>query len=269
MSCRFRNSLAWPRWWRSSACVSPAEARITPHDSASVVNPSGPAGSPNASPPAAILARTARRYRGCDRFTRHYVASKLSRDPVHADVLALAAHEPFGQVIDLGCGRAQLGVALLEAGLADSVLGLDRRPGALAQARRAAAGLSFRAEARDLAAQGHLDAADTVMLIDVLYQLDWAAQAALLRQAAAVARCRVVLRMPDPDRVWRYRLTRGLERLFRRVWPTGGAHVNHLSLQQVVATLAESGFATESAPCSRGTPFANILVVARRRRDKI
>ncbi len=190
-------------------------------------------------------------------------------DPVHADVLALAAQEPFGRVIDLGCGRAQLGIALLEAGLADSVLGLERRADALAQACRAAAGLPFRAEAWDLATAGHIDTADTVMLIDVLYQLDWAAQAALLRQAAAAARHRIVLRVADPDRVWRYRLTRGLERLFRRVWPTGGTHVNHLSLRQVAAVLAESGFATESAPCSRGTPFANVLLVARRRQDEI
>jgi len=54
---------------------------------------------------AAILDRTAWRYRQCDRFSRHYVASKLRRDPVHADVLALAAREPFGDVIDVGCGR--------------------------------------------------------------------------------------------------------------------------------------------------------------------
>jgi len=185
-------------------------------------------------------------------------------DPVHADVLALAAREPFGRVIDLGCGRGQLCVALLEAGLAETALGLDRQEAALAQARHAAAGLAFEVEARDLAVAGRLDEADTVMMIDVLYQLDWAAQMALLRQAASVARSRIVLRMANPERLWRFRLTRGLERLFRRVWPNSGTHVNHLSLRHIVAVLAELGFAAEIAPCSRGTPFANVLLVARR-----
>ena len=41
--------------------------------------------------PADALRRTALRYRRCDRFTRHYVASKLRMDPVHPAVLALAA----------------------------------------------------------------------------------------------------------------------------------------------------------------------------------
>lgn len=185
-------------------------------------------------------------------------------DPVHADLLALAGQEPFGRVIDVGCGRGQLCVALLEAGLADSALGLDRQERALAQGRRAATGLPFQLEARDLAVAGAIDVADTVMLIDVLYQLDWAAQTELLRQAASAARSRIVLRMADPEAGWRFRFTRGSERLFRRVWPNSGTHVNHLGLQPVTAILAESGFTAESVPCSRGTPFANVLLVARR-----
>ena len=59
--------------------------------------------------------------RDCGRFVRGYVAGKLRRDPVHRDVLGLATGEAFGEVIDIGCGRGQLALALLEAGLARSV----------------------------------------------------------------------------------------------------------------------------------------------------
>ena len=70
--------------------------------------------------------RVASRYHSCGQFTRRYVRSKLRRDPVHAAILDLARVEPLGHVIDLGCGRGQLAVALLEAGLAQSVNGLEQ-----------------------------------------------------------------------------------------------------------------------------------------------
>lgn len=129
---------------------------------------------------AAVLARAADRYRAAGRFGRHYVSAKLRRDPVYADLLALAGDAGFGDVADVGCGRGQLGVALLEAGAARSVLGLDWNPAHLRQAQRAASGLAFRAVVQDLGCDAALPAADTVVLIDVLYQLDDAAQAALL-----------------------------------------------------------------------------------------
>src|SRR5215475_9357310 len=64
----------------------------------------------------ALFQRTAWRYRDCGRFARNYVAAKLHRDPVNREILSMAAKEQFGDVVDIGCGRGQLGVALLEAG---------------------------------------------------------------------------------------------------------------------------------------------------------
>ena len=69
---------------------------------------------------------------------------------MNREILALAAKEEFGDVVDIGCGRGQLGVALLEAGLAQSVAALDRHAGHVQQARRAATGLAFRAIVQDL-----------------------------------------------------------------------------------------------------------------------
>jgi len=213
---------------------------------------------------AAILDRTARRYRQCDRFSRHYVASKLRRDPVHADVLGLAAREPFGDVVDVGCGRGQLGVALLEAGLARSVLGLERRPSSLAAARLAAGHLPFRGEALDLARDQAAAAVDTVLLIDVLYQLDDGVQAAVLDAVAGAARARIVIRTLDPARGARSRFTQALERMGRRVWPNAGSTVNAPTIAALTGKLEARGFAVEAMPCWRGTPFANVLLIARR-----
>nr|WP_294508786.1 class I SAM-dependent methyltransferase [uncultured Rhodopila sp.] len=207
--------------------------------------------------------RAAQRYRDCPRFDRFYLTGKLRHDPVYADVFALAG-DGFGHVLDAGCGRGQLGVLLLEAGAAETVLALDWNAAHLDQARDAAHGLPFRAERRDLAHAADLPAADTVFLIDILYQLDTAAQDALLLSACRSARSRVVVRTPDTAAGLRSAITRSLEVLGRRVWPHAGARVNPRPMGDLAATMSAAGFAVTESPCWRGTPFANRLLVARR-----
>ena len=215
-------------------------------------------------PHADALHRTALRYRSCDRFTRHYVASKLRMDPVHNAVLTLAAAAPFGSVLDVGSGRGQLGVALLEAGLAGSVLALDQDANALAQLERAAAGLSVDTRRADFATGGPDERADTVLLIDVLYQLDTDPQLALLRWAAGAARRTVVIRASDPARGWRSALSKVLERLGRGWWPTFGARHNALPPSLLASTLTGCGYRVHATPCADGTPLAGVLIVGRR-----
>jgi SAM-dependent methyltransferase len=176
----------------------------------------------------------------------------------------LAATEAFGDVVDLGCGRGQLALALLEAGLARSVLGLDRNPEYLAQARRAAHGLEFRAAVQDLAQTQEIPPTTTVLLIDVLYQLELRPQMALLRAATQAAQERVLIRTLDPDRGMRSALTLGLERILRPVLPNSGNHVEVLPLARLAGALADAGFTVSSAPCWEGTPFASVLLIGRR-----
>jgi SAM-dependent methyltransferase len=213
---------------------------------------------------AATFERVAQRYRGCSRFARGYVNAKLRHDPVHRHVLTLAATESFGDVVDLGCGRGQLALALLEAGLARSVLGFDRNPEHLEQARRAAQGLEFRAAVQDLAETQEVPPTATVLLIDVLYQLEQRPQIALLMAVARAARERVLIRTLDPDRGVRSTLTLGLEKILRPVSPNSGNHVEALPPARLATVLADAGFAVSSAPCWEGTPFATVLLIGRR-----
>ncbi len=210
------------------------------------------------------LARTARRYVGGRRFARHYVASKLRTDPVHRTVLDLAAAEPFGDVLDVGCGRGQLGIALLEAGGARSVMGLDWAGGALGDARRAGAGLAFTAHAQDLGADDRMPRCDTALVIDVLYILRQAQALRLLAAVAHAARDRVLVRTLDPALGWRSRVHLALERIGRPVWPHAGAVVDPAPIPALLQVLTRAGFDTDVTPCWAGTPFANVLLVARR-----
>lgn len=209
---------------------------------------------------------TAEHYRVCGRLAHGYVRCKLRLDPVHRDVLALAAREHFGDVVDVGCGRGQLGTALLQAGLADSVTGIDCHAGHLAEADRAAAGLAFATRLQDLAQGVGSLIADTILAVDVLYQLDDASQQRLLHAAAQSARRRIVLRLLDPERGMRSALTLALERLWRGFSPHAGACVNPWPLARLASIVEPVGYDIAVKPCWRGTPFANILFIARRRR---
>jgi hypothetical protein len=209
-------------------------------------------------------ARTAGRYAQASRFTRHFVAGKLRHDPLYPALLALGAAEGFGEVIDIGSGRGQLGILLLEAGLASRVTAIDGNAAALAQAAQAAIGLPLAIARRDLAACQALPPGDTLVMADLLYQLPPAAQLALAGEAGSKARRRVIIRTLDPERGWRSRAAIALERLGRLGWPHSGALVNPLPVAHLAAPLSNAGFVIKVTPNWQGTPFANVLMLAQK-----
>jgi SAM-dependent methyltransferase len=213
---------------------------------------------------APVFVRVARRYQRCGPGAYGYVKYKLIHDPVHRDLLALATKENFGDVLDIGCGRGQLGIALLEAGLASSVLGMDWRPQHLVQARDAAGDLAYYTAAQDFALPYDPPRATTVLLIDVLYQLSDEAQNSALCAACSAAHERIIIRTLDPDRGMRSLITLGLEHLLRPVSPHSGARVNPWKVGRLLGRLAEFGFATSVTPCWGKLPFANVLIIGRR-----
>ena len=183
---------------------------------------------------------------------------------MHRAIMSLAAVEPFGSVLDLGCGFGQMGLALLEAGVACSVIGIDVSDSHLNAARKAGKGLPFGASRQDLAIDRALPSVDTVLLLDVLYQLDDPAQAEVLAMAVQAARSSIVIRTMDPDRGFRSGLSRALEMLFCGIWPTSGATVNPKDVGAFVELLKASGLSVSTISCSKGTPFANVLLVGKR-----
>lgn len=202
------------------------------------------------------------RYGASPRFARGYVGGKLRHDPASAAILRLGARRPLGAVVDLGCGRGQLGLALLLAGVASSVTGLERDAAKLAEATRAGAGLPARFIPADLAV-AEVPAGDTLLLVDVLYQLPEAAQQRLLARAAVAARQRIVIRAFDPDRGWRSALGLAMERA-GRVIRRDGAMVWPLPLTALAAPLRAAGFTVSIVPCWGRTPLPNVLLVAER-----
>jgi SAM-dependent methyltransferase len=210
-----------------------------------------------------IFARVAERYRGGCRFARHYVPLKLRLDPVNRAILALADRTPLGEVTDIGCGYGQLGLMLIEARRAEGVVGLDCDVGSLRQARLASAGLPMRLMHADIR-DHEVPSCDTVLLIDVLYQLESETQQALVERAAKAARARVLIRALDPARGWRTSVNWGCERVLELLAIKRSPLVNPRPISSLTEPLRKAGFAIDVQPCWAGTPFAGILVVAER-----
>lgn len=216
-----------------------------------------------------LIARVVELYAGTSRFARGFVGGKLRTDPATAAILALATRAGgFGVVADLGCGRGQIGLALLVAGLAERVTGLDLDPVKIADAKRAAGALAAAGGPPADFAVADISAAiiepcDTVLIFDVLLQMPDAAQYALIGRMAAAARRRVLIRAFDRDRGWRSRVGIAMERI-GCVVRRDGSSFRPLALAEIAAPLKAAGFAVSVAPCWGWTPLPNVMLVAER-----
>jgi SAM-dependent methyltransferase len=210
-----------------------------------------------------LTGRVAARYSGASRYARNFVRGKLLTDPATPAILRLARQAGgFGVVADLGCGRGQVGLALLTAGLAQSVHGLDMDPGKITDARRAAVGLPADFVVADLA-RATLPACDTLVIFDVLLQMPEAAQRDLIERMAAAARRRIVIRAFDPDCGWRAGLGTAMEEAGRRL-RRDGTSFRPLPLAEIEAPLRAGGFHTSVTPCWGWTPLPNVMLLAER-----
>lgn len=209
--------------------------------------------------------RTAQRFsRAVERrSTYHYVVSKLRRDPATRAVADLG---PLGDVIDLGCGRGHLALYLLERGVATSVRAYDWDEEKIALAKRAAEGLDASFAALDVR-KAECAPADTVLLIDVLHYLSTDAQDALLARAAELVKPggRLIIRDATAGAGWRSAFTLFVEWISMNIRFNVGERLalRHME-REVVPLLEEKGLRCTVTPCWRGTPFANVLLVARR-----
>ncbi|MFC3123530.1 methyltransferase domain-containing protein [Pseudoroseomonas globiformis] len=215
-----------------------------------------------------LIRQVAARYAGASRYSRGFVPGKLRGDPATEVVLRHAAQlGGFGHVLDLGCGRGQLALLLVQAGLAREATGIDVIGPQVAEANAAAAGLPARYIQADLArpeTRAALPDCDTLLLVDVLYQMPEAAQMALLAPALRAARRRMVIRLFDPDLGWRSRFGRGMERVNAVLRGEPGARVSPLPLPRIEAVLRGGGFRVERRPCWGRLPLPNVLLLAER-----
>jgi SAM-dependent methyltransferase len=225
----------------------------------------------------ALAKHAAARYPAHDRFARHFAYFKLTGDPAFRHLLESGLLDGRERVLDLGCGQGML-EALLAAVHAEpaawpsgwrpapaprAIRGIELDPRA-AERARSAADARATIECGDIR-EAPFGTADAIVILDVLHYIEPASQDAVLeRVRAALAPGGVLLlRVADARPTLRFRITIAIDRLSLRLRGGRPGAYHCRPLEDWCRRLGELGFAIEARPMSGGTPFANVLLVAR------
>jgi SAM-dependent methyltransferase len=203
----------------------------------------------------------------------HYVRIKLVMDPVAkliVDVLG-DADGGLGEVVDVGTGRGQLPILLLELGHASRARAFDWDERKIEEAADAAKrgepldATFFRADAR----KADWGQADTVLIIDVLHYFKPDEQDAILGRALDAVRPggRILIREADTERGFRSTITLLEERFFTAIRFNRGERVQFRPAREFVEAMEMRGFTTKVIPAWGKTPFSNVLIVGERSID--
>lgn len=209
-----------------------------------------------------VESAVAARYRPLGRFREGFARGKTRYDPVYR--LVLARIPARCDVLDLGAGEGLLGAYLAAAGAEGTYRGIDVDAARALVARKA--GLDVKVLDLAAAPPGALGDADVVTLLDVLHYFPVDVQDRVLAVAAAAVRPggMLIVRDPEPGRGLGSWWTVMSERVFVATGRHAGQEVKVRGGAAIAARVRALGLHADVEDGSRGTPFSNALVTARR-----
>lgn len=228
---------------------------------------------------AELLDAAAEPYRDAGVFARYFARGKLAGDPVFFALLRRRLIPDRARILDLGCGQGLLAAFLSAAErlhaqgrwhsdwpappAALEFRGIELMANDVARARKA---LGSRIEVQHGDIRGTaFGGADVVMILDVLHYIDTADQNAVLgRVLAALSGDGVLLlRVGDASAGLRFRISQWVDYIVMFARRHRLPRLHSRPLREWIESLERLGFEVEAAPMSEGTPFANVLLVAR------
>jgi SAM-dependent methyltransferase len=231
----------------------------------------------------ALLDAAARPYFGTDAPAWRFARNKLRFDPVYSTLLQRGYLPDRGTLVDLGCGQGLL-LALLVAArdqfsggqwppvwppppLNLILQGIELDPDRASVAQRALVNQAqvTRHDIRDAV----LPPCSAVVLLDVLMYLEERDQLRVLQKAAAALEPGglLLVREADAGAGFAFLVTRWSERLLEILRGRLRNRLHYRSAIQWAGLLESLGFSVGVESMSAGTPFANMLFVARKNQD--
>jgi SAM-dependent methyltransferase len=222
-------------------------------------------------------------YRHTGRFNYHWARGKLGGDPIFPALLQLSIFPDDAYILDLGCGRGLLAAWLLAAEqlaaqgrLGDDTLsppaglnfsGIDLMERAVIcgnQALQPLYGNRVQLSSGDIC-KTELADADVITIFDVLHYLPYAEQDRLLDRIRDTLGKNglFVTRVGNADGSLRFAFGQLVD------FCVSAAHGHRITrmwcrpLDEWINALEARNFVVEAIPMSTGTPFANVMLVAR------
>jgi SAM-dependent methyltransferase len=220
-------------------------------------------------------------YRAAGRFAYHFARGKLRRDPVFQAILAQGLLARRAHILDLGCGQGLLASWLLAARRFSAPgawpeswpspptpAGFRGIEVAARDVRRARIALGSHAEFTEGDVRrvefGHVDC---VIILDVLHYIEYADQRRVLERVheALSADGVLLLRIGDAAGGFGFTLATWVDRMVLVARGLGWKRLHCRSMVEWRELLSTIGFDSRTLPMSEGTPFANVLIIAKPR----
>lgn len=233
----------------------------------------------------AIINAASDPYRAAGFFPYFRARGKLRLDPVFQQILQEGLLEHARWLLDLGCGQGLLAAWLLAARACHdrcsngwprewpappsltSIRGIDLLSQEVATAR-SAWGNHAQFETGDIRSVS-LGNPDAAVILDVLHYIPHEAQVSVLERvhAALAPEGVLLIRVADEQKTLRFAIGKCVDLAVMLTHYRKPPKLFFRPLNDWIALLAESGFACQARPMSAGTPFANVLLVGRPRKQ--
>ncbi|MDP1635364.1 MAG: methyltransferase domain-containing protein [Gallionellaceae bacterium] len=227
----------------------------------------------------ALLDRATRPYRNASLFARKFAEGKLSGDPAFFGLLEHGLIPDGGRLIDLGCGQGLLASwlrearALYESGdwpkdwpaapKIENIWGLELMPRDVERAR-AALGARAQIEQGDIRS-ADLGQADVAIILDVLHYISYEAQEDVLRRIrAALPKGGIfITRIGDAGGGLPFHYSNWVDRIIFFLRGHGIIPLYCRTTREWLEVLQRCGFEARSLPMHEGTPFSNVMLIAK------
>lgn len=226
-----------------------------------------------------LLDKATEPYRPAGKFAWHFARGKLGGDPVFAGLLEHGLIPDNARILDIGCGQGLLASWLLAAQEMDrqgrwpkhwpkapnttEIHGIELMSADVERAQTAL-GNAARFTVGDMC-KTDFGKVDAVVILDVLHYVNFDAQNDVLRRVsdALAPNGTLILRVGDANGGLPFKFSVLVDHVVTFVRGHRNSRLYCRPLADWQAQLRSLGFEVDTMPMNKGTPFANILLVAR------